>query len=211
MGRIVNGVRKYGMKRAVFGTVHKIRNRILQKRFNFGEWHLTPIEFREYALWIQDTINHYIKAGKLEKSGLVVEIGCGLGEIMGGVLLDHKIGIDRSQEVIEAAGYLYPKAEFKVGSFDDLSGEKIELLIIVNFIHEIDPRELKEYIREIISRNDIRMIVIDRVENIEKSNYRYAHSGEKIFDGTGYEQELVSDGFEAEGGAIRFVEFWVNI
>lgn len=126
----------------------------------------------------------------------------------GGVELDHKIGIDRSNEVIEAARHLYPGVEFNVGSFDDLSGKKIELLIVVNFIHEIDEDSLKGFLHGAIERNEIKMVVIDRIENIEKSNYKYSHKGEKLFAGTGYEKIHMSDGFPAEGGAVRFVEWW---
>ena len=205
---MTNGIRKYGLKRMIIGSFHKLRNMALYKRFGFELWHITPIEFRQYAVDLRHIANEYYEMGRLSKKGLTVEIGCGLAEIVGGVQSKRRIGVDRSQEVINAASHLYPNVLFKLGSFQTIKGYDIELLIMVNFIHEIDLESLKNNIQELLYENRVKMIVIDRIENIDNSNYKYSHDGRVLFAGTGYVRTDLSVAYPAEGGAIRYVEWW---
>ena len=63
----------------------------LQRLFHFDKWHTMPIEHRPYALELCRYINELIEKERLEN---VVEIGCGLGEILARIKAGQKTGFD---------------------------------------------------------------------------------------------------------------------
>lgn len=197
-------IKKYYTSKKVGKLKRKIF-KLLQKLYGFNEWHIEPVNFRPYALSI---INNLSK----NKNNLpIVELGCGLGEIIGAIdKRNEKYGYDISNSVLKVAKILQPKVEFKNGSFQNVEIGKIGCFIMVNFIHCINPKELKENINSILKENDVEMFVIDVIRNSTRSMYKYEHDGNYLFDKKYFLQKR-SKGFQAAGGARRYIEYWIKV
>lgn len=61
------------------GKLKKMSLRAFKNVFGYGEWHISPINERQYAIDIVKWINDFISMGT------IVEIGCGIGEIIGNI------------------------------------------------------------------------------------------------------------------------------
>ena len=158
------------------GRLKELYFKHLQRRYRFPEWHITPINFRPYAIGIVEYLNKQPKKK-------VVEIGCGLGEIIGNLSGCAREGLDLDVRAIKAAERLYRNSHFRVGTFEDIAGEKIDYLITVNFIHGIPPAELKRNYQCLCEKNDIKNVVLDITDS---PNYRYVHDVSYLFDDLGY-------------------------
>lgn len=144
----------------------------LRRQFHFDKWHIMPIEHRPYALELCRYVNELIKKEGLEN---VVEIGCGLGEILARINVRQRTGFDVEENVILAAKSLHKKIEFHKGTFGDVRGRDIDVLIVVNFIHNIAPDELKRRFAELLANNKVKFIVVDSVA------YKYFHDFGRVF------------------------------
>ena len=158
------------------GKLKELYFKYLQCRYRFSEWHITPINFRPYAIGILEYLNKQPKKK-------VVEIGCGLGEIVGNLSGCERVGLDLDAGVIKAAGRLYRNTNFVVGTFENVKNQKIDYLITVNFIHGIPSEELKEKYRYLCMNNDIKHIILDITDS---PNYQYIHDVHYLFDDLGY-------------------------
>jgi SAM-dependent methyltransferase len=110
----------------------------------------------------------------------LVEIGCGLGEITRNINLKQRIGCDADERVLKAARFLsyvtfknnilFRKFKFP----EDKLINKFDIIIMVNWIHEIDSNILKNKLSEYFYSNlaDGGTIIIDTVQN---KNYLYNH------------------------------------
>lgn len=126
---------------------NKIIRKMLSKCFKFGEWHLIPLSEKKYAQDIIRILNENYDIVS------VVEIGCGLGDILSNLKGKKCVGIDTSKEVIYAAKILSPKIEYHIGSFSQLQHKKIDCLITVNFIHMIPSKDLKNIYRDFFRKH----------------------------------------------------------
>lgn len=66
---------------------------LLQKLFSFNLWHVSPINFRPYALEIINFVNNYISLNKNQNADAIIEVGCGLGELIGNITYRLKLRI----------------------------------------------------------------------------------------------------------------------
>jgi hypothetical protein len=95
----------------------------------------------------------------------VVEIGCGLGEIISRVKAQHRIGIDIDKACIYLANKLNKGPVYIEGGFDGvltLQAKEIDLLIMVNFIHGIPMDTLSFYVNQILDSKICKYIITDR-------------------------------------------------
>ena len=129
-------------------------------------------EHRPYALELCRYVNELIEKEWLEN---VVEIGCGLGEILARIKVRQRIGFDVDENVVMAAKPLHKKIEFHKGTFGDVRGRDIDVLIAVNFTHNIAPDELQRQFADLLANNKVKFIVVDSVE------YTYFHNFATIF------------------------------
>lgn len=178
------------------GLFHYRRNRRLQRRYCFDRWHITPIEWRPYALELVKQINYGIGNDKIDT---VVEIGCGLGEILSKLNCRNRIGLDAEQNVIRAAEKLYKHIDFRHGSFPDIKSRKIDVLIAVNFLHNIPLDELQRIFREILDTNKIRYIALDKVP------LKHNHDLESLLDGFEFQKLYESNYFKGERKLFIFM------
>lgn len=175
---------------------------IMYKIYHFHPWHITPVNRREYALFL------IRKLRKLDAKGVFVEVGCGLGDIVGNINNWHgkRYGFDISQEAIKSAKIIHPLVVFKQGSITDISLGDIKLLVMVNWPQGIDGESLREWICQLKMSNVVDIFVVDSFFKSSKS-YPYCHDWGQIL-GDDYKLKYRSWGFEAAEDNRRFIEFW---
>ena len=112
--KIVRKLKEVGLKNVLIGGIKKVRYMQMINKYHFDTWHLSPYEWKEYAqVCVRYLNSHDCKT--------VVDIGCGLGEILQHIKADRKIGLDLQEEVIQAARELNSgEIDFVVGSFGEL-------------------------------------------------------------------------------------------
>lgn len=176
---------------------------LLQKVFKFASWHLNSIEIRPYAKWIVDRINKMIQVGTIN-SGIIMEIGCGLGDIIANIKYNEKEGYDIEENVIKASKWAHPGIKTKKGTFTDIKGKKIGILITVDFLFNIDEEQIIKYFSDIVESNYIDRILLDEVPS---PPYKYGHDYLKIMMELGYKLEYKSRGFSVSGGYRKILIF----
>lgn len=111
--------------------------RRLQRIFGFARWHVDPYDFRPYAKWLVEKLSRILADGRCG-DGEIVEIGCGLGDIISNLRgAKRRTGYDLDPHVIRAARLVHPKTSFHVGTFTQVRGRKIAIAIACNFMHDI--------------------------------------------------------------------------
>lgn len=156
---------------------------MLYKIFRFDVWHMSPIEARPYGLFLVKKIDKLVKEKEWKEE--IVEVGCGIGDILSQINYPtkKKWGYDIEKNVIRAARFVHRKVNFCVGSFNEIKGRKISLLIAVNFLHAIDKEQVQEMFGIAVKENNIEAILVDEVEC---PAYQYSHDYEKILGKEGY-------------------------
>jgi SAM-dependent methyltransferase len=150
--------------------------RLLRGVFRFDEWHIAPYNARPYAKLVVDELN------TLPLRSSVVEIGCGLGDILRRLRFSQKRGLDQDSHVLNAAAFLTRisnpgggKTVFKTATFPDqhLVGN-FDAIVLVNWIHHLAPEVLKASLERLVAvnLNFGGVLVFDVVAN---ESYRYNH------------------------------------
>jgi SAM-dependent methyltransferase len=174
----INKIIELGPKNFFICLVKKLYYSQLRNKFKFHPWHSSaPFECRSYKQIIVDIANDL-------NVNVVVEVGCGLGEIVSRVKSNKRYGIDVEKEVISAANHLYShKVKFLVGSFEkilEIEDSKVDLLICVNWIHGLEPQSLTNSIMNLIDKNKVHYLLFDRIRK-EQANYKFKHDFEAYF------------------------------
>ncbi len=143
---------------------YKIFYNLLRFYFGFNRWHSSG------SYWCRPYKGEVVELSNLIKPNSVLEIGCGLGEIISRVDATHRQGIDIEPQVIDAAKFLNKKyIYFDVESLHDLSDLRIntdlplDLLIMVNWTHEIEWQNLSKCVLQIIEKLKVKYILIDGI------------------------------------------------
>jgi len=162
------------LSKAVVGMKRRVELKKLMLRYGFNSWHISPKEFRPYAMDIIKLIN-----SRVSSNDIIVEIGCGLGEIIRNIHTHNLYGFDIDQTVIDAARFLDKdkKVHFQKGSFEDVAGFDIAYLITVNFTHGLDAQFLKSAYGKLCARNKVHNIIVDVVNN---PSYKNTHKFSEI-------------------------------
>lgn len=158
--------------------------RILQRIFRFDPWHVSPYLTRCYAQFVVAELNSAADRKR------VVEIGCGLADILRRLRYDEKLGLDQEAEVLRAAAFLslfnvknWGKIRFMPAQFPDVALQgSYDAIIMVNWIHNVDPQILKSGIDTLFTKhlNVGGQLVIDLVEN---KNYQFNHNIDSLSKG----------------------------
>ena len=140
------------LMRALWRELKVSRTRLLRLYFGFDKWHVYAQTKPSYV----DIVHSF--ANTLQKKDVVLEVGCGLGNLITGCNFSSRIAIDNSSEVIKAAKFLNyfhsKKVMFLHGSFEEaLRFENIDCLILVNWIHNLTPIQLENSIREMYGKS----------------------------------------------------------
>ncbi len=170
---------KIGIYNALTGLYKRyIYYKIMQKIFKFAPWHVgNPYELsdeRDYKKRIVEELNQL-------NLDTVVELGCGLGEIIKRIKATRKYGIDIDDKAIAFAARHNTKGViFKNGSFRDvltLGIKKIDCLIMVNWTFSIEPEILKKEMDNLIGNLDITYIVTESIA------YECYHNWDELIGG----------------------------
>lgn len=188
---------EFWYKNTLIGKIKKIYFKMLYKKYKFDEWHCTPVNFRLYAQELIAYINSQVEKNP---EAVIVEVGCGLGEIVGNIREGVRFGYDISKEVLQAAKALNKRVKYRRGTFPDVRIKNIDYLITVNFIHGIDEDALRRDYKELIKRCQPKYIVVDEVRS---KKYLYNHSFKNILP-KNYTVVKKLGKFPAYGG-IRYI------
>ncbi|MBR51939.1 MAG: hypothetical protein CMD58_05435 [Gammaproteobacteria bacterium] len=163
----------------------KIIRMILMIFFKFEWWHTSPIDNRKYAMDIVSKLNARSSRGSL------IEIGCGLGDILANAKFKKKFFYDLSPNVLRAARFLqnFSKKKsinsFKTFNFltDSLDTDlNFDAVVLVNWIHGFESEGLKKSINSIVKNNlnTKGLIVFDIIEN--NKDYKFNHAVSDLID-----------------------------
>jgi SAM-dependent methyltransferase len=177
---------------------------VLRCMFGFNLWHVAPYCQRAYAQRVVLELN--LATCRTN----VVEIGCGLGDILRHLEYAEKLGLDQEPEVVRAAAFLgrirnsgCGRVEFRTATFPEIELETCyDAIVMVNWIHNVPPQNLKSGIAQLFSAhlNIGGQLVFDLVEN---PSYQFNHSLDFLTAGLPCEARL-SEPFEF-GRRIAFV------
>ena len=137
-------------------------NSFLRSIYKFDKWHvISPHHSRIYKSMVVKLVNNNISA-----SDIVVEIGCGLGDIISRVHSDNRYGYDISNEVLKAAMFKNKKnIKFHNGSILEVASNatisNISVLILVNWTHSIDGYTIVNDIKKLNKCKPIKYIIVD--------------------------------------------------
>jgi hypothetical protein len=99
---------------------------------------------------------------------VVVEVGCGLGEIVNRVKAERKFAYDIDQRVILWAQFLKrfnrSSVEFREGSFDCLAKselDEMDLLITMGWFHTVSDDWIQDQMRSLLARKRVRYVMVD--------------------------------------------------
>ena len=145
----------------------KLKYFILYYLYSFDPWHYKVIYYS----------NNYFKcvvdlANSLQVDN-VCEIGVGLGNIIARISAKNKLGLDIDKKVVKASKFLNKNIPLIVGDFLSLINlnKKFDLVICVNFIHNIPSTELYQHFNQL----NTRYIICDQIVFGTK-NYKFSHS-----------------------------------
>lgn len=158
---------------------------ILMLFFRFDYWHTSPLDNRKYAIDIISMLNRRVSRESL------IEIGCGLGDILTNAHYDRKYFYDISPEVLNAAVFLQKFSKIpSINSFktfnlltDTIEKDlKFDAIVLVNWIHGFESEALKYCFNNIINNNLNKkgLIVFDIIEN--NPNYKFNHTASDLID-----------------------------
>ena len=133
----------------------KVIRLVLQRIFKFEVWHTSPARRRKY---VRDIIEI---ANGAQNRDVILEIGCGLGDIVGSCDYKQRYFLDSSVEVLNAAKFLQifnRSRSQNVFMRYKLSEDKLPLnelcdtIIMVNWIHAIESKILAESLDELTTK-----------------------------------------------------------
>lgn len=168
MYHLIAKIREVGIVNCIVGLIKREYYKRLAKRYEIDTWHTSPYELRSYAQCVAQYINSEIE--KSGDEGFIVDLGCGLGEIIRHIKAKRRAGMDLSKNAIEVAKYLdkSKKIIFSVGSFSELIIEEpIQFLITLNFMHGGTEDKWVEHYAKVTNNNTIKNIIVDTLENGE--------------------------------------------
>ena len=171
---------KYNVLRLkkIFKLTRIIFSRIVLRVLSFGlkvpNWHLNAtFESRDYKRKV-------IKISNMYKTNFVIEIGCGIGEILGRLNASQKYGFDINKDTLILCKRL--NKNIKTIHNDIMSNnqkileiinssEKDEtiLIIMVNWLHEYSEIKVKKMLESILSIKRNIIVIADIYQRVEYS------------------------------------------
>jgi SAM-dependent methyltransferase len=165
-----------GLVRLVRSVPYFSSYKRLQERFAFDPWHVkSPFPRRPYKARVVTLVNSFAPQ-------TVVEIGCGLGEILSRIEAQHRFGFDLEAAVIAAADHQHgARATFRAGDLrrpEEIAGivnRPIDVLVAVNWPHIYPFEEFESAVAELGALVPVSILVMDTIHP-ERSGYEHYHS-----------------------------------
>ncbi len=175
--------------------------RAIVKILDIDSWHESDYMSKEYAKYTVSIVDRITQNDRKVK---VVEVGCGLGDIIGNIKHKNKQGYDLDNKIVFGAKILHPCTKFNVGSFMDVQECQKLCLIAVNILHFLDPDYVERVICDIKNNNDLDYVVIDELHDTVGTVYKYEYNGLKLL-GDDFRIKYRSRRIQASEGACRYV------
>jgi SAM-dependent methyltransferase len=147
---------------------------ILSIYYKFDKWHVTGSYYcKPYKKQLIEILNNL-------KLTSVLEIGCGLGDIINRVkVTSNKYAYDTDLGVINAAKLLSFKfiknnTKFFAGSFGDVN-QKVSAIIMINWTHNLSKKDLYFSLKKIIKKVKCKYIIVDGINKNYRMHYKYCH------------------------------------
>ena len=154
---LLTKIKEVGLLNCIAGMAKRSKYKKMQNRYRFDTWHISPYELRKYVQVVAEYVSD-------KQADVVIDIGCGLGELLRHTKAKRRIGLDLSREVIEAAAVLGGDISYITGSFEHVEVfEPIDYLITLNFMHGGTNEAWVPHYTDVIRRNDIRHLIVDTV------------------------------------------------
>lgn len=172
---------------------------VLRAIYGFHPWHAAaPLSARPYRHAVATLI-----AGMTPPPRCVVEVGCGLGAILRLAQAEERVGYDIDPGAVRAARFLHGGAiRFVEGGMEAVAEPQIDLLVMVNWIHDFDPGQLLDWLAPLLPRCSY--LLVDAIDRDNPHGYRHAHDFAFLQDRV---REVRSSRTENEGR--RFILFEV--
>jgi len=161
--KVIAKIKEVGLLNTIVGTIKREYYKKLQKQYGFYEWHISPYELREYA----QVVAKYVNKSDCG-NGLIVDVGCGLGEVIANIDKDNRVGYDLDNTVIELAPSVHKreKVVFRTGSFEELcsdyeKGTKIAYLITLAFMQGSTEDKWRDIYHKVAEHFDVEHFIID--------------------------------------------------
>lgn len=152
-------INEVGFKNTLVGAIRREYYKKLKKTYDFGECHYSTYELRKY---LQEIAKYVNSQGNLDNE--VIDIGCGLGELLRHIKVGKRVGFDLDGEAIRCAQMLDKSGEitFIRGTFDALGeGRKIDYLSALGFMHGSTEDKWVDSWAKVTADNDVRNIIVD--------------------------------------------------
>jgi len=157
--------------------------KVLKFVYKFDNWHsLSSVNCRRYKSQLISKIN---LLSQMENLVTVVEIGCGLGDLLSNINANNKYGFDIDYGVIKASKFLHKDIIFLNGSFVEtceIPENQIDLLILVNWTHNLSLEEISNEVNHILISKQVNFILVDEVL-VNTFGYKFFHNFSDAFNG----------------------------
>jgi SAM-dependent methyltransferase len=169
LSRRLDRIRAAGVRRSVRAAVDRSVLTVLQWRYGFAPWHAaSPTSIRNYRVGVAAMVASL-------PLDTVVDVGCGLGAVLARIAAPRRHGYDTDAGAIRAARFLHGRAaRFSVGSFADVVETEIDLLLALNWPHDLAPVEMEALVVPMLSRT--RYLLLDKVHPSSPLPYRHYHN-----------------------------------
>lgn len=164
----IGRLRRAGVRRVLRCRAERVVIGALRRYYRFDRWHAEGVySCRPYKRTVVELVNGLAPS-------TVVEIGSGLGDILSRVRAPRRRGYDIDPAVVRAARFLHGRrVSFVTGGAADVEEERIDVLIMVNWIHNLSPVELESLLRPLVPRT--LYLVLDAIDESAPETYRYRH------------------------------------
>ena len=174
-------IKEVGIKNTLIGLWRREKLGRICSKYGLHPWLKSPYELRLYAQMAAESVN------ELAGIDCVVEVGCGLGEIIRHINVPKKYGYDIDSHVIEVAKAITPREsniEYFVGELRDVDVSNADVLLTIGWMHAVSYDDLKTAYHECIEKNKFRYVVVDvKIMEDRKRDFSVFHPVMNVFQG----------------------------
>jgi SAM-dependent methyltransferase len=165
--------RAAALRRVLRCRIDRVWLAALRTVFEFDSWHVSaPFSCRPYKGQVVELANSL-------QPKTVVEVGCGLGDILRRISARERFGFDTDSGVIRAARFLHRSSAHWIQGDAACVGNavpidrSIDCLIMVNWIHNLSPQELAAVLLPLLGRTHF--LILDAIDINGPETYKHKH------------------------------------